>query len=116
MAGPPVVWIVAEEQWMRALLRGELIERGFDAVGFLSVHDAMEQLAARYPAVVVMQVSGQPASHLEQLLKIGVPVIATGGTVELATASASSPPLAAVLPRPVTIGAIADRVAALAQP
>src|SRR5215471_17474158 len=30
---PTVVWIIDAEQWPRALLRAELIERGFDAVG-----------------------------------------------------------------------------------
>src|SRR2546427_10879771 len=30
---PPVVLVVLPEQWPRALLRAELIERGYDAVG-----------------------------------------------------------------------------------
>jgi hypothetical protein len=29
----PVVWIIDPDQWPRAMLRAELIERGVDAVG-----------------------------------------------------------------------------------
>ena len=35
----PVIWIIDAEQWPRALLRAELIERGYDAVGYVTVRD-----------------------------------------------------------------------------
>ncbi len=109
----PVVWIIAEEQWTRALLRAELIERGFDAVGFLTMHDAMEQLASRPPDAIVFELRAQPVSHVERLLKIGVPVVVTGGHPEIDDPALRALPIAAVLPRPVTLGAIAERIAAL---
>src|SRR5689334_9573424 len=37
----PVVWIVDAEHWPRAYLRAELIERGYDAVGFVGVREAL---------------------------------------------------------------------------
>ena len=32
-----VVWIIDVDQWPRAMLRAELIERGYDAVGYVTV-------------------------------------------------------------------------------
>lgn len=112
----PVVWIISEAQWTRALLRAELIERGYDAVGFLTVHDAMEELASRFPAAIAIEVAGQPLSHVERLLKIGVPVIATGGMPAIGDPALRALPLYAVLPRPVTLGEIADAVSAALGP
>ena len=38
----PAVWVIDSEQWPRACLRAELIERGYDAYGFISIGDALE--------------------------------------------------------------------------
>ena len=107
-----VVWIIDGEQWPRAMLRAELIERGFDAVGYITIRDAIDSLPERQPGVIVVELRGQPLPLVERLLAIGVPVLVTGGTPEVN----DLPPAewAAVLPRPVSIGEIADRVAALA--
>ena len=102
-----VIWIIDGEHWPRALLRAELIERGFDAVGFETVRDAIDQLPWRPPDAIVIELRGQP--HAERLLEIGVPVVVTGGIPEINELPAL--PFTAVIPRPVSLGEIADRVA-----
>ncbi|MGH9457504.1 MAG: hypothetical protein ACRD2J_07695 [Thermoanaerobaculia bacterium] len=116
MNSAPVVWIVSAEQWTRALLRGELIERGYDAVGFLDAGDALDHLPSRPPDAIIVELRGLPRRQLEQLVRIGVPLIATGGATDLADETLQALDLAAVLPRPVSLGTIADRVAALVPP
>jgi DNA-binding NtrC family response regulator len=108
-----VVWIIDSEQWPRALLRAELIERGYDAVGFITVSDAIDQLPWRKPNVIVVELRGQPIQHLERLLKLNVPVILTGGVPEINDAELRSLPFAAVMRRPVSLGDIADHVASV---
>ena len=108
-----VVWIIDAEQWPRAMLRAELLERGFDAVGYLTVRDAIDALPERVPAVIVVDLRGQPMGLVERLLKLHVPVIAIGGAIEVAELPAGE---WIVLQRPVSIGEIADRVAAVSPP
>jgi DNA-binding NtrC family response regulator len=105
-----IIWIIDGEQWPRALLRAELVERGYDAVGFLTVRDAIDQLPWRRPDAIVVELRGQPAQQVERLTRIGVPVIVTGGASDLEELEASL--FTAVLPRPVSLGTIADRVIA----
>ena len=55
------VWIVDSDHWPRAYLRAELIERGYDAEGFVGLADLLVRLAlapAR-PALVVIDLQGQ---------------------------------------------------------
>src|SRR5579872_5566744 len=72
----PVVWIIDTEHWPRAFLRAELIERGYDAVGYLTVDDASETIAARFPDAAVIDLRGVARREVELLFKAGVPVIA----------------------------------------
>ena len=107
----PVIWIIDAEQWPRALLRAELIERGFDAVGYVTVRDAIDSLPERRADAIVVELRGQPMPLVERLPAIGVPVIVIGGTLEVNDLSGRV--WAAVMRRPVSLGEIADRVAAL---
>ena len=109
-----VVWIIDGEQWPRALLRAELIERGFDAAGYLAVRDALDAILERPPALVVVELRGQPMPVVERLLRIGVPVVVIAGATEMAELPDAG--WAAVMRRPVSIGEIADRVSALLNP
>jgi DNA-binding response OmpR family regulator len=106
-----VVWIIDVEHWPRALLRAELIERGFDAVGYETVRDAIDSLPWRAPDVIVVDVKGQPMPLVERLLKIGVPVIAVGGVPDINDLPNGA--WAAVLRRPISLGEIADAVAGI---
>lgn len=109
-----VIWLIDAEQWPRALLRAELLERGFDAVGYITVRDAVDTLPERYPDAIVVELRGQPLPLVERLRKLGVPVVIIGGTSELP----DLPPegWAAILRRPISLGEIADSVAAVTAP
>ena len=103
-----VVWIIDVEHWPRAMLRAELIERGFDAVGYETVRDAIESLPLRPPGAIVVELRGQPINMVERLLGIGVPVIVIAGTPEINDLPEGG--WAAVMRRPVSLGDIANTV------
>jgi DNA-binding response OmpR family regulator len=103
-----VVWIIDVEQWPRALLRAELIERGFDAAGYETVRDAIDSFPLRRPDVVVVELRGQPMPLVERLLALRVPVLIVGGIPEINDLPRRE--WAAVMRRPVSLGEIADRV------
>ena len=103
-----VVWIIDADQWPRAMLRAELIERGFDAVGYETVGDAIESMLLRPPNVVVVDLRGQPMRLVERLLDIGVPVLIVAGMPEITDLPERA--WAAVMRRPLSIGEIAERV------
>jgi DNA-binding NtrC family response regulator len=105
-----VIWIIDAEQWPRALLRAELIERGYDAVGYVTVRDAIDSLPWRRPDAIVVDLRGQPIPLVERLLKLNVPIVIVGGVPEIN--DLPDLPWTAVLRRPLSIGQIADRVAA----
>jgi hypothetical protein len=114
----PIVWTIGAEHWPRALLRAELIERGWDAVGFVSLPDLLAQLvlerarrsAGAPPSVVVIDLRGQSATErqLDALFAPGVPLVAVGGVTEWAETRLTARHWTARLRRPVTLGAIAD--------
>jgi len=103
-----VIWIIDREQWPRALLRAELIERGFDAVGYVSVADASPTIGERFPDAIVIELRGASREDAAELFQIGVPVTAIAGIPEPEWIGEF--PWAAVLRRPVAIGEIADAV------
>jgi DNA-binding NtrC family response regulator len=110
----PIVWIVDAEQWPRACLRGELIERGYDAVGFETIPDALFALGRQPPpALVVVDLTGQTGqvAALEAFARRGCPLLLITGAVEASAAHAAPP--ATLLTRPVTLGEVADAVARL---
>jgi hypothetical protein len=111
----PVVWIVDREHWPRAYLRAELIERGFDAVGFESLVDALTALHRRLyetPQVILIELRDLPVERegLSALIGFGVPTIALGGAVELNRQVVREMAWEAVMQRPFTIGMAADMV------
>ena len=50
----PVIWIIDAEQWPRAMPRAELLERGFDAIGYITVRDGIDSLLWRRPRAIVV--------------------------------------------------------------
>lgn len=107
--------MISKEQWPRAYLRAELIERGFDGVGYVTLAQA---LAALYdprkekPRVIVFDLRAQTfkRNEVQTLAVCGIPVILLGGAVELNEEFVQAWPWAAVLKRPFTIGQVADMV------
>jgi DNA-binding NtrC family response regulator len=111
----PAVWLIDSDQWPRALLRAELIERGYDAIGFTSVEEAIGRLAVqrgRRPRLVLVDLAGQALTRGGvALLSAGdVPVIGIAGAVDAAGAPERLG-LSALMRRPVSLGDIADAVA-----
>ena len=101
------IWIIDAEQWPRAMLRAELIERGYDAVGYITVRDAIDSLPWRRPDAIVVDLRGQPIPVVERLLKLNVPIVIVGGVPEINDLPEHE---WIVLRRPVSIGEIADVV------
>ena len=109
----PRIWIVSADQWPRAYLRAELIERGYDAVGFVTMKDALLRLMlarSRRPALAVVDLHGQDVTEKmgATLFREHVPllIVADAGHRE----DERLGPAVCTLRRPVTIGAIADTV------
>jgi DNA-binding NtrC family response regulator len=113
-AGATGIWVVSAEQWPRAYLRAELIERGYAAVGFAGAQDVLAALASRRPRpqLVVFDLRGQArvALALALLRQLGIPVVGIAGAREAASGSARAFPWAALLRRPVSLGEVADTI------
>jgi len=111
--GPPI-WIVNADHWPRASRRAELIERGYDAIGFETLTEALATLLlprARRPALLVLDLHGQVVTDASRalLLRERIPVLAV---VDAAAPDDAPPGLpAGTLHRPLTIGAIAAAAA-----
>ena len=110
-----IVWIVDSEQWPRACLRAELIERGYDAVGFLELDKAMAAVQGsdlRKPRAIVLELRDQvlTPSALEALTDSKIPVIALASVLELNDPLVRDFAWAAVLSRPFALGDVADAV------
>jgi len=107
------VWIVDSEQWPRACLRAEMIERGWDATGFARLGEALLALRQRRlaaPEIIVLESRGQQLTRrdLNTLLGSGIPVILLAGNLELNDPQILHASFADVLRRPLTLGAIAE--------
>ena len=111
----PLVWIVDCEQWPRANLCAELIERGYDTVGYLAlgpVLSALRWTSTPKPLVLVLDLHGQSVieADFEKLAAGKIPVVLVAGSVELQHPGVAVGQWAAVLKRPITLGEIADVV------
>ncbi len=119
MTLPPRVLVVSDEQWPRALLRAQLGEAGYDAVGARTLSRALRhppQDAERGPLRLVLVDSGAVATEPEALERArgrypGVPFV-------LVHRAGPVPPgrWAAILKRPVAIGDIVATVGRLVPP
>jgi DNA-binding NtrC family response regulator len=109
----PVLWIIDSEQWPRACLRAELIERGYDAYGFITIQDALEwfkQPASPRAESIILELRGQKLTKqfLEALHNLDVPIIVLGGNAELNDPLIKERKWDAVLKRPISLGKVAD--------
>jgi hypothetical protein len=117
-AAGPLVWVIGAERGPRAALRAELIERGYDAIGFETLRDAVlagRLPAAQRPAVVTIDLHDQraDAALLDALFALGAPIVAVAGGAETNDPRLRPRRWACWLRRPITLGAIADAIAAL---
>ena len=115
MSAEATIWIIDSEHWPRACLGAELIERGFNAIGYVELDRALAALRRSktvQPHVIVLELRGQEltSAKLGELAKSGIPVVAIGGASERSDPLVQEFGWAALFPRPVTLGEIADAV------
>jgi hypothetical protein len=113
----PALWVIDSEQWPRACLRAELIERGYDPYGFITIRDALDCLSkggSSKPELIILELRGQDLTRelLDALRELRVPVVGLGGNAELNQPLIKGQKWEIVLKRPVTLGQIADVVTA----
>jgi DNA-binding NtrC family response regulator len=111
----PILWIIDSEQWPRACLRAELIERDYNPYGFIKIQDAFGALSkgtAAKPEALVLELRNQNLSEgsVGKIRELGVPVILLGGNPELNDPVISHHQWKLVLKRPFTLGTVADLV------
>jgi len=111
----PVLWVIDSEQWPRALLRAELIERGYDPYGFISISDALDSLSQRAwekPQAIILELRGQNLTNksVEAIGKSRIPTVVLGGAPELIDPLIKKEKWDVVLKRPVSLGKIVDVV------
>ena len=111
----PVVWILSNEQWPRAMLRAELIERGYDAVGFLTIEDALHAIYGRAkakPGIIILDLHEIEISRaqLSALASRNIPIFLVGGLVELNDPLLGEFPWAGIFRRPFLIGDVAAAI------
>jgi hypothetical protein len=107
------IWIVGADHWPRALLRAELIERGYDATGFVTLEDAVRRLVlapAGPPALLVLDRRDQVVDERTAALlaRRRVPMIVVADIAHAGGEAIGD--VVATLRRPVTIGDVADAV------
>src|SRR5262249_23768451 len=111
----PVLWLVDSEQWPRACLRAELIERGYDCYGFITIADALNSLSrgkSPKPEAIILELRAQNVNHqlIESIWDLKTPTILLGGGPELNDDVIRSHTWSVVLKRPFSLGTIADLV------
>jgi DNA-binding response OmpR family regulator len=118
MQPPARIWIIGADQWPRALLRAELIERGYEAVGFERVRDALIRLLAapgEHPQALVIDLGsdGRPKTDdapVSSLVRAGAPLVGITRAVASDDEASRGVPWKALLTRPISIGEIADAI------
>jgi hypothetical protein len=111
----PVLWIIDSEQWPRACLRAELIERGYNPYGFISIVDALDSFSrgiAAKPEALVLELRGQNLTPqlVDAIRNLGVPTILLAGNLELTDPLIAQHRWDIVLKRPFSLGTIADLI------
>jgi hypothetical protein len=111
----PVLWIVDSEQWPRACLRAELIERGYNPCGFITIDDALDSFArclSPKPKALILELRGQNLTGqlIEFIHRLEIPTILLGGNPELNDPFIKDHKWNMVFKRPFALGAIADLI------
>lgn len=111
----PVIWIIDNEQWPRVYLRAELLVRGYDPISFERLSHALPELirvGGKKPQIIVLELRGQRITRraLEVMAEANVPVIGIGGRLELNNPIIKDFKWTDLLPRPITIGRIAEAI------
>lgn len=96
--------LVAGRDWkFRALLRAQLLEEGFDALGFETLDAAADEIAPAVAAAIVFDTTDAPAAELAQLpaLREKLPFLVVASAGESLPVSEDC-----VLRRPLQLGQV----------
>src|SRR5947209_2498322 len=109
----PVLWIVDSQQWPRACLRAELIERGYNPYGFITIADALDSLSrgmSPKPEALILELRGQDLTRqvIGTIRSLAIPTILLGGNPELNDPLIARVQWDTVLKRPFSLGTVAD--------
>lgn len=110
---PPRILVVSDEQWPRALLRAQLREAGYDAIGAGTLSRALRHPpgdAERGPVRLVVVDSGPAAAEPEALERARRHYPAVPFVLIHRAGPVPPGPWAATLQRPVSIGDIVATV------
>lgn len=98
----PVVFVIARDWKLRAMVRAELREKGITALGMQNASEAGERIASgTVPSAVVLEGEEAGAPGLAALAR-QVPFVVVASGLD----SAPWPPAAKLLRRPVRVGEI----------
>jgi hypothetical protein len=111
----PAAWIIQADHWPRAYLRAELLERGYDVVGFEHLQEALAALRLgihEKPFVLLLDLkkSSLEAGEISALSLTPIPKILLVGAVELNEPWIERIGGGLIMRRPFTIGELADLV------
>lgn len=102
----PVVFVIAHDWNLRAMVRAELREKGIQAMGMESAAEAGACIASgTIPSVVVLEATQRVEPAMESLAR-GVPFVVVASAVELV----DWPGATRLLHRPVRVGEIVAAV------
>ncbi|RME96890.1 MAG: hypothetical protein D6773_16535 [Alphaproteobacteria bacterium] len=110
---PPTIWLVSVNQWERALLRAELLERGLEVIGFVHPEHALYALSLpvyRRPDLMVVDLTGiiKPDVTLPLLAATRLSVVLLGGQLQLRHPVVKQHRWRHIVARPVRLGDLAD--------
>jgi DNA-binding response OmpR family regulator len=110
-----MVWIIDRQQWPRALLRAELIERGYEAIGFVGVDEALSAFLRRLyvrPKLIIIELKDllEGEERIPALAGLGIPTIFLAGAAEEQRAVLEGLRWTVLLKRPFTIGRVMEEV------
>lgn len=107
------IFVVGQEWRFRALLRAQLREEGYRALGLADLGEAAEALASLpAPALMVFDMAGAAPEEMQRLLPelaARLPVLVVAGPQEKVPA-----PVQRLLRRPLSVGDILETVRELA--
>jgi hypothetical protein len=111
----PILWIVDSEQWPRACLRAELIERGYNPYGFIRINDALDTFTrgvSPKPKALVLELRGQNLTRevIKSIRDLEIPTILLGGIAELNEPLIKGHKWNMVVKRPFSLGTVADLI------
>lgn len=109
----PVIWIIDNNHWERVNIRAQLIEDGYRVEGFPAILPAIAGFyrgILERPALIILELRdlGYLELELDELARVGAPIVLLTGVFEGNRASSSGRKWVAVLRRPFTVGQVVD--------